>query len=92
MPKWVFTKPVALVLVKIDGHHYVEETDFGFVEKEKDKIVNVTIKDIDDLKKLRMNIRNGKYAEFWNAPITDQLWSVLARHVRFMKQTDDEEQ
>lgn len=88
---WVFTKPVRLALVKINGLHYVEETNFGFVEKEKDVIAHIQINNIKELKNLRMQIRKGKYAEFFNAPITDQLWAILAQRTGFMRLVDKEE-
>ena len=89
--KWIFSKPLNLTVVKIKGHHYVEETEFGFVEKEKDVVLHLRINDSKDLKNLRLDIRRGKYAEFYNAPITDQLWAALAQKIGFMKQIEDED-
>ena len=90
--KWVFAKPIKLALVKIKGHHYVEETDLGLIEKEKDVVVHVQINNAKDLKFLRKEIRKGKYAEFYNAPLTDQLWAVLAQRIGFMRLIEDDDE
>lgn len=93
MPKkWIFSKPLNITVVKIKGHHYVEETDFGLIEKEKDMVIHVKINEARDLKQLRLDVKRGKYAEFYNAPITDQLWAILAQKVGLMRLVEDEEE
>lgn len=92
MKQWTFVRPISLLVIKPGGRHYAVKTDKGWVEKDKNILVTKIVHNVRELKKLRMDIRKGKYLESANAPICDQLWATIAHKAGFLRIIDIEEE
>ena len=89
--QWVFSKAIHLLVIKPDGKHYAVQTPNGWVEKDENIVVKHLIANVAELKKLRRDIRNGKFFELADAPINDQLWAILALRSGFITIQEEEE-